>query len=44
MKKTKEDIERLESELVQEEESGSEMEEGEDQEEDEDREEFVLAF
>ena len=44
LKKMKEDIEKLESELIQEEGSGSEMEEGEDQEEDEDREVFELAF
>jgi len=44
LKKMKEDIEKLESELVQEEGSHSEMEEGEDQEEDENREVFELAF
>jgi Skp family chaperone for outer membrane proteins len=44
LKKMKEDIEQLESELVQEEGSGSEMEEGEGQEKDEDREVFVLPF
>jgi len=44
LKKMKEDIEKLESELIQEEGSGSEMEEGEDQEEDEDWEVFELTF